>query len=197
MRHIRVDTLKIVIFGMLWFPMIASATLFEFICDSPLNCDGDTNFSFTIELADSVVAPNASYSTGSDGGLAFLGWTATSSIGDGFSISGGYANITGKDPWIGISFDGAGHIDGMWDTDSLIEPFTGGGSILTFNQTGVGLLDWDEGGFVTLRFDLAPPPFGASSTNIYGHFESVPEPTTLALMGIGLAGIGWKRRKAA
>ncbi len=27
--------------------------------------------------------------------------------------------------------------------------------------------------------------------------EVIPEPTTLALMGLGLAGIGWKRRKAA
>ena len=27
--------------------------------------------------------------------------------------------------------------------------------------------------------------------------SSIPEPTTLALMGLGLAGIGWKRRKAA
>jgi len=31
----------------------------------------------------------------------------------------------------------------------------------------------------------------------YDHNSSIPEPTTLALMGFGLAGIGWMRRKAA
>ncbi len=35
------------------------------------------------------------------------------------------------------------------------------------------------------------------SYSIVSSFSSVPEPTTIALMGLGLAGIGWKRRKAA
>ncbi len=41
---------------------------------------------------------------------------------------------------------------------------------------------------------------GSLSDNLSGSItqrSSIPEPTTLALMGIGLAGIGWKRRKAA
>ena len=38
-----------------------------------------------------------------------------------------------------------------------------------------------------------PDPFPSVGFRI----NAVPEPTTLVLMGLGLAGIGWKRRKAA
>lgn len=38
---------------------------------------------------------------------------------------------------------------------------------------------------------------GNLAFSLYGHEVTVPEPTTLALTGLGLAGIGWRRRKAA
>jgi len=84
--------------------------------------------------------------------------------------------------------------------DGIAEFVVDGLSIGTLNTNNRGWVQVEIGGLPlathTLRvnrisLDLAFDNFGAKNNS------TVPEPTTLALMGLGIAGIGWKRRKAA
>ena len=101
---------------------------------------------------------------------------------------------------------------------------TGGGAVLgTANLSGVAsdvsVLDWTNGAFsfnasgstdgnVTLQVDLFSGGYAAfdnfkitasdeAGEGITGDPVSVPTPATLALFGLGLAGLGWSRRKRA
>ena len=57
--------------------------------------------------------------------------------------------------------------------------------------------NWSNESFASKEYSgdmpLSPPTLHVTTRDS----GPIPEPTTLALMGLGLAGIGWKRRKAA
>ena len=186
----------------------ANAILFSYTCFS-VDCDGDTDFSLQIELADSVVSPNGGYSTGFDGGAGFLGWSASSSVGDGFSISGQYSDILNVTAYLGFTFDDRGVIDGLFRTDStsndplfLTPEFTH----IHFEIEGEGMIAWHRDtwgapGIIDERYDLSVPVEGSGTdSQISGEWSivvtPVPEPSIAILIASGLVAFGVVRRKS-
>ena len=54
-----------------------------------------------------------------------------------------------------------------------------------------------RGAFVVLEWSTCPPDTTGSPPNCIPVGGSIPEPASVALFGLGLAGLGWSRRKKA
>ena len=167
-------------------PALAVPVTFESVCVT--DCDGDAGFSLTITLDDSVIAPNGSYETRSDAAASFLGWTVSSNVGGGFSVSGGFGDLLGL-PNFGLifQFDAGGVLSGILEN--------GPNDVFTFASPEIGVVVFREPNEIILR---------SAGTGVGGIIQDadpflisfrapqtqLPEPASLALFGLGLLGLG-------
>ena len=109
---------------------------FEFVCSSGF-CAFDPSFAFEVTLDSSVITASGGYSTGSDAEAGFLGFSWSTAQVGGLSVTGTSADVDMIGPYVGFGFDGAGILNGIWDTDVATNtlPFTGGGADLSFGSS--------------------------------------------------------------
>jgi hypothetical protein len=154
-------------------------------------------------LDSSVVAANGVYNTSVDDGAGLLGWSATSSVGNGFSISGAFSEIGNLlASGMSLSFDAFGVLSGITNNSDRANT--------VFGNAGVGKVVFRESAMINTRVDYDASFAGGSftdETNIHAAWTvadannrqapiaAVPLPAGLPLLAFGLSSLFLARRR--
>ena len=164
----------------LFTPTVTASVIYDFVCTPDTTCDNDPQFGGYFEFSDTAVTAgtfDASatnilsffFESGDQGGLTWL-----------------YSGLLDPPTNITITLSGdKSFIDSIQDAS---------GSIMQFNGTGGNILDIDEftaGNSTVLDQNGTGPVDGRWVAR-----TAVPESTTLALLGLGLVGIGFQRKRS-
>ncbi len=177
--------------------VMAAPVTFQAVCESPSDCDGDTDSLIELTFDESRIVPGGTFESRPTLGFNVFpdfSFTIASSVGDGFTFSGGIADLGQTGQGVNLTFDTDGNL-------TAIRDFNEGAFIFNSVTTGPGRFDFSASQVVTTRRDDAGAGDGTVDfDDIEVSWQRVdtviPLPAGMPLLLSALAAVAFLRRRS-